>query len=49
MPVILDYGISIEWSFVYWISMALFLLAQVCFAATQNWCQWTSETARVRT
>ncbi|WMM74916.1 glycosyltransferase [Rhodococcus pyridinivorans] len=37
MPVILDYGISIVWSFLYWISMALFLLAQVYFAVAQNW------------
>ena len=37
MPVVLDYGISIVWSFLYWISMTLFVLTQIYFAATQNW------------
>ncbi|MGV0797416.1 glycosyltransferase family 2 protein [Mycolicibacterium elephantis] len=37
MPVILDYGFSIVWSFLYWISMALFILSQMYFAGVQNW------------
>ena len=37
MPVILDYSISVVWSFLYWISMALFLLTQLYLAATQDW------------
>ncbi|WP_243057109.1 glycosyltransferase family 2 protein [Nocardioides sp. SR21] len=37
LPVVLDYGISIVWSVVYWISMILFVLLQIYFAGTQNW------------
>ena len=37
MPVILDYGFSIVWSLLYWVSLALFVLLQVYFAGTQNW------------
>ena len=37
MPVVLDYSLSIVWSFLYWVSMILFVLTQVYFAATQNW------------
>jgi hypothetical protein len=37
LPIILDYGISVIWSFLYWISMALFIGAQVYFAAQRNW------------
>ena len=37
VPVILDYGLSILWSFLYWVSMALFALVQISFAATLNW------------
>jgi hypothetical protein len=37
MPVILDYGISIVWSLLYWVSLALFILLQGYFAGTQNW------------
>ena len=37
MPVVVDYGLSIVWSFLYWVSLALFLLAQLYFAATLNW------------
>lgn len=37
MPVVLDYGLSIVWSFFYWISITLFALVQVYYAATQNW------------
>ncbi|WP_017932737.1 glycosyltransferase [Nocardioides sp. Iso805N] len=37
MPVITDYTISIVWSFLYWVSMALFAGTQLYFAATKNW------------
>jgi poly-beta-1,6 N-acetyl-D-glucosamine synthase len=37
VPVVLDYSISVVWSFLYWISMALFLLTQLYVAAMQNW------------
>jgi cellulose synthase/poly-beta-1,6-N-acetylglucosamine synthase-like glycosyltransferase len=37
VPVVIDYSISVVWSFLYWISMALFLLTQLYFAALQNW------------
>lgn len=37
MPVALDYALSVVWSFFYWVSMALFILSQVYFAAAQNW------------
>ena len=37
MPVVLDYSLSIVWSFLYWVSMTLFVLTQLYFAATQNW------------
>ncbi|MDH2413341.1 glycosyltransferase [Nocardioides sp. CER19] len=37
MPVIFDYGLSVVWSFLYWISMALFILSQIYFASAQNW------------
>ncbi|MDF1604126.1 glycosyltransferase family 2 protein [Nocardioides sp. YIM 152315] len=37
MPVIADYGLSVVWSFLYWISMALFLLTQLYCAMTQSW------------
>jgi poly-beta-1,6-N-acetyl-D-glucosamine synthase len=37
MPVIFDYGLSIIWSVLYWISMALFVLSQVYFAGARNW------------
>ncbi|MFC7495492.1 MULTISPECIES: glycosyltransferase [unclassified Nocardioides] len=37
MPVIADYSLSIIWSVLYWISMALFLLSQLWFAVAQNW------------
>ena len=34
---IFDYSLSVVWSFLYWISMALFLLTQAYFASNQNW------------
>jgi biofilm PGA synthesis N-glycosyltransferase PgaC len=37
LPVILDYGISVVWSFIYWVSMALFIASQVYFASQRNW------------
>jgi poly-beta-1,6-N-acetyl-D-glucosamine synthase len=37
LPVMLDYAISIVWSFIYWVSMAVFLLLQLYFLATLNW------------
>ncbi|WP_229669698.1 glycosyltransferase family 2 protein [Microlunatus endophyticus] len=37
VPVVIDYGLSIVWSFSYWVSMALFLLLQIYYAASQNW------------
>lgn len=37
LPIILDYGTSIIWSFFYWVSMAIFLYSQVVFAAQRNW------------
>jgi poly-beta-1,6-N-acetyl-D-glucosamine synthase len=37
LPVILDYSISIVWSFLYWISLTLFLLTQLYLAATLGW------------
>ena len=37
MPVILDYALSIVWSFLYWVSMALFVLTQIYFAGDQDW------------
>lgn len=37
MPIIFDYGISIIWSFLYWITMALFIGSQIYFASTRNW------------
>jgi poly-beta-1,6-N-acetyl-D-glucosamine synthase len=37
LPIIADYSISIIWSFIYWISLTLFLVSQVYFAARQNW------------
>jgi poly-beta-1,6 N-acetyl-D-glucosamine synthase len=37
LPVVADYTTSIVWSFLYWVSLALFLLLQLWFAATQNW------------
>lgn len=37
MPVVLDYSFSVFWSFLYWISMTLFALAQLFFAVTQDW------------
>jgi poly-beta-1,6 N-acetyl-D-glucosamine synthase len=37
LPIIFDYGISIAWSFLYWISMALFIGSQIYFASRQNW------------
>ncbi|KQW53089.1 glycosyl transferase [Nocardioides sp. Root1257] len=37
MPIVLDYSFSVFWSFLYWISMALFLLTQLLMAVTQNW------------
>ena len=37
MPVILDYALSVVWSFLYWISLSLFLLSQIYFAAVQDW------------
>lgn len=37
MPVVLDYGISVVWSFLYWVSITVFLLTQGYLAATQGW------------
>jgi len=37
MPVVIDYALSIVWSFFYWLSMAVFVLLQLYFAATLNW------------
>jgi len=37
MPVVADYGLSIVWSFLYWVSIVLFALAQISFAVAQNW------------
>ena len=37
MPIVLDYSFSVFWSFLYWISMTLFLLTQLLMAVTQNW------------
>jgi biofilm PGA synthesis N-glycosyltransferase PgaC len=37
MPVILDYALSVVWSFLYWISLSLFLLSQICLAVVQDW------------
>jgi hypothetical protein len=37
MPIVLDYSLSVFWSFLYWVSMTLFLLTQLVMAATQNW------------
>jgi len=37
MPIIFDYGLSVVWSFLYWISLALFLISQVYFASRGNW------------
>jgi len=37
MPVILDYSLSIFWSFLYWISMALFGITQLYLAVTRDW------------
>lgn len=41
MPVILDYGLSIIWSFLYWVSITLFALTQIFYATTQNWERFT--------
>lgn len=37
VPVACDFGLSIIWSFLYWISLTMFILLQIYFAATQNW------------
>jgi cellulose synthase/poly-beta-1,6-N-acetylglucosamine synthase-like glycosyltransferase len=37
VPVILDYSLSVAWSFLYWVSMALFVLTQIYFAGARNW------------
>jgi poly-beta-1,6 N-acetyl-D-glucosamine synthase len=37
LPVIADYGISVIWSFFYWVSMALFICVQIYLAAQRNW------------
>lgn len=37
MPVVIDYGISIVWSVLYWITITLFILSQIYFAGAQNW------------
>ena len=37
MPVILDYSLSVFWSFLYWISMALFGITQLYLAAVRDW------------
>jgi poly-beta-1,6 N-acetyl-D-glucosamine synthase len=37
LPIVFDYGLSIIWSFLYWISMILFIASQVYFAARGNW------------
>ncbi len=37
MPVILDYALSVVWSFLYWISLSLFLLSQIYLAVVQDW------------
>ena len=37
MPVVLDYSFSVGWSFLYWITMALFAFIQLFLAATQEW------------
>lgn len=37
MPVILDYSVSVVWSFLYWISLIVFFVVQARFATTQNW------------
>ncbi len=37
MPIITDYGMSVLWSFYYWVSIVLFTLTQIAMAVTQNW------------
>lgn len=37
MPVLVDYSLSIVWSFLYWISMVLFALVQLSMLVTGNW------------
>lgn len=37
MPVVVDYSLSIVWSFLYWISLALFSLTQALMVVTLNW------------
>jgi biofilm PGA synthesis N-glycosyltransferase PgaC len=37
MPVVFDYSLSVVWSFLYWVSMALFILTQAYVASTRNW------------
>lgn len=37
VPIILDYGISVIWSFLYWVAIALFIGGQVYFAVQRNW------------
>ena len=41
LPIIADYGLSVVWSFFYWVSMALFIGSQVYFASQRNWEQFT--------
>jgi poly-beta-1,6-N-acetyl-D-glucosamine synthase len=40
LPIIIDYGTSVVWSFLYWISMTLFIGSQAYFAARRNWEQF---------
>ncbi|GAA4191989.1 glycosyltransferase family 2 protein [Gryllotalpicola kribbensis] len=37
IPVIVDYALSVVWSFLYWVSMAIFALLQLYFLVTLNW------------
>ena len=37
LPFLLDYSVSIVWSFIYWISLAVFIVYQIYFASTGNW------------
>ena len=37
MPIVVDYGLSVFWSFLFWVSMTLFLLTQLLMAVTRNW------------
>jgi poly-beta-1,6 N-acetyl-D-glucosamine synthase len=37
MPIIFDYGLSVAWSFLYWVTLAVFLISQAYFAARGNW------------